>query len=97
LSSPWSLEMHTMWDPCFTSSTNLGKKIPHFKIFLVLSYINQLALSHWYSYRLDECTNEWLNGSLLIWTIALKCGPNLLIYEPQVYGINEAFRKNQLP
>jgi hypothetical protein len=89
--------MHTMRDPSFTSSTNLGTKVHYFKIFLVLCNVNEFALPHWYSYYLHECTNEWLNDSLLIWNITLKCGPNFLICELKIYGINEAFRKNQQP
>jgi len=63
---PWGLEMHTLRDPCFFSIANLGTKIPHFKIFLVLANVNHFALSHWFSYCLHECMNEWINESVYL-------------------------------
>jgi hypothetical protein len=72
LGPPWDSKMRTL--PFFTSSTNLGTKTPHFRIFLALCNVNQFALSHWFSYCLHECMNERINGSLLIWTTALKWG-----------------------
>ena len=81
----WGLEMHTVNDPCFTSSNNLGTKIPHFKVFLVLVIFILFALSHWFFYCLHECMNEWLNGSLLIWKITLKWGiPSCGMWGPEI-------------
>jgi hypothetical protein len=44
LGLPLGLEMHTLLDPCISSSTNLGTKIQHLKRFLVLGKVNQFAL-----------------------------------------------------
>ena len=87
LAPPLGLEMITfLLLPCCTSSTNLDTKIPHFNIFLVLGNVNQFALSHWFSYCLHECMNEWMNGSLLIWTTALKWGtPSCGMCSPEVW------------
>jgi len=74
LGRPQGLEMITLQEHCCTSSTHMDKKIPHFNIFLVLCNVNLFALSHWFSYCLHECMNEWVNDSLLIWTTALKWG-----------------------
>ena len=71
LGPPWCWATRS-W-PLYTSST-LETKIPHFKIFLFLGNVNQFARSHWFSYCLHECKNEWINGSLVIWTTALKQG-----------------------
>jgi len=62
----FGLDIHTLLVPSFTSSTNLGKKIPHFKFFLVLGNVNQFALSHWFSYYLHECMNGCINCSLFV-------------------------------
>jgi hypothetical protein len=85
LGPPLGLATRTVEDPCCTSSANLGTEIPHFKMFLVLSNLNQYALSHWFSYCLHEYMNEWINGSLLIGAIALKWeSPSCRMCDPEV-------------
>jgi hypothetical protein len=77
LRSPWALEMHTMWVPCFTSSTYLGTKIPHFRFFLFcvrkLVYIVSLILLlltwmhewmiKWQSANLSNYLKLWIPSS----------------------------------
>ena len=64
LGPPWGSKIDTLPVSWFTSSTNLDTKIPHYKNFLVLGNENWFALSHRFSYCLQECMNKWQSAYL---------------------------------